>query len=848
MGFFYDDDEAPAKQPKYSDDLVRRSADYFRKLGCRACPLDKVLMRSPKMEPVGHDNPDLYIIGECPTAGDDKAGEPFSGHAGDMIEALLPPKIKKRWNNAIRCRPKDDANVTANQLLCCGTKQFDDIDTTRPKVILALGSAALQLFTGLTNLYVARGRPFAVQVKGIPYWLVPTLDAGDLIKLQHMKDDKRKSDQQTKLFENDVALAVELLDEKMPKIFYPQDVMKGVELLYTVPEIVKALRYFTNDVDASTIDLETNGIRPYKSDSKILTVAISDGQRHVAFPFHHKGAKFSASDISFIKAALLKYITSGKTIVAHHATFEWEWLLKEFGPLSAYKANVEDTMVQAYLLDERIGGHSLNFLMILNYGLNLKAISNVDANNLANISLDIVLNYNVLDAKYTHLLWKKQMRMLDDEGLLDVYYFQVKRIIPLVIAQLRGVLPDQVEARKQYTENKKLLKEQEELIENDPDVKKYKKKGQDLKPTSNPSLGKFLADFMGFDQCKKETGSYTVGEEVLHDIDHPVAQAVLKIRGINKIVSTYIAPYFGEGAKYVWDDGRVHTNFNHTSVATGRLSSDDPNLQNWPKRKGVNVRKVVKADEECLILSNDYGQVEARVFAMASKDPVFCKYIWEDHDIHLEWAEKIAYRHPRLVGGKAGLKDKIVMKTLRSDVKNQWTFPLLYGSSLASAERNFNLDSGDLTELYDEFWETFQGLHEWQKTVLRYYDTHGYVECLTGRRRHAPLSKNQILNSPIQGTASDIVVDAMTRISIMAVEREDLFLAPVLNVHDDLTFVVPENKVEDYVEVIAEQMCLVPFDFVNVPLTIESSVGPNWGEMEDIGVFKSTEFIKSKKR
>jgi DNA polymerase I-like protein with 3'-5' exonuclease and polymerase domains len=130
---------------------------------------------------------------------------------------------------------------------------------------------------------------------------------------------------------------------------------------------------------------------------------------------------------------------------------------------------------------------------------------------------------------------------------------------------------------------------------------------------------------------------------------------------------------------------------------------------------------------------------------------------------------------------------------------------------------------------------------DWQETQIDFYNKYGYVECLTGRRRRGPLSVNKVLNSPIQGTAAEIVMDAMCRLS----ELNDWELQPEINIHDDLTWVrVPEKKVETIAEKIITVMLDVPFDWVNVPITVEASVGDNWMEMDEFGAFSSDEWSK----
>ncbi len=226
---------------------------------------------------------------------------------------------------------------------------------------------------------------------------------------------------------------------------------------------------------------------------------------------------------------------------------------------------------------------------------------------------------------------------------------------------------------------------------------------------------------------------------------------------------------------------------------------------------------------------------------MATKDKAFCKALWENYDVHMEWAERLAYAYPARIGGKQMLKDKEAMKTFRTDIKNQFTFPLFFGAKLSSAAGYLHIPERVLAKYYDDFWEEFDGVYRWQQDLLTFYQKYGYVECLTHRRRRGPLSTNQIYNSPIQGTAADVVLDAMSRLS----ETGDPDLQPEINIHDDLTFLrVPTKRVDVVAEKIIEHMLAVPFDWVNVPISVEMSLGSNWADLKEVGVYTSDNWGK----
>jgi DNA polymerase-1 len=242
-----------------------------------------------------------------------------------------------------------------------------------------------------------------------------------------------------------------------------------------------------------------------------------------------------------------------------------------------------------------------------------------------------------------------------------------------------------------------------------------------------------------------------------------------------------------------------------------------------------------------VFLEADFGQIEARVIAMFSRDRVFTKALWERYDVHQEWAERLAHAYPARIGGQKNLKDKETMKRFRTDVKNQFVFPLFFGATLRKASSELSIPMEVVKPIYDDFWKTFEGVKQYQDRMERDYKKKGYVECLTGRRRRAPLSYNQIVNSPVQGTASDIVVDGMNRLS----ETEEWYLQANLNIHDSLVFEIDDDKLDDHVEVIVREMLNCRYEWINVPLTVEVSIGyENWQDMEPVGTFSSDEWLE----
>jgi DNA polymerase-1 len=251
------------------------------------------------------------------------------------------------------------------------------------------------------------------------------------------------------------------------------------------------------------------------------------------------------------------------------------------------------------------------------------------------------------------------------------------------------------------------------------------------------------------------------------------------------------------------------------------------------------VRKQIVAEPGHVLVAFDYGQLEACTAAMCTKDKVLVKALWEDYDIHMEWSQKAAKIYPPFIerfGTDAG-----GFKKARSVIKNKLVFPVIFGASNASVAGYLDMPQDPVDKLMAEFWRTFDGLAKWQKQLLNKYYEHGYVESPTGRRRHYPLTKNQAINHPIQSVACDLVCRSMCTLSVDAASTGQWYLHPIMNIHDEMVFSIPEEPqiLEESIIHIYKVMLDPRFDFINVPLSVSCSVGPNWLEMDSIGKFWS---------
>ena len=327
---------------------------------------------------------------------------------------------------------------------------------------------------------------------------------------------------------------------------------------------------------------------------------------------------------------------------------------------------------------------------------------------------------------------------------------------------------------------------------------------------------------------KTKTGQYATSEEVLSQLaaEHPIVANVLEFRALQKLQSTYIEALPREVNPRT---GRVHTTFMQAVTATGRLSSNQPNLQNIPIRtpRGSQIRKAfVPRNEDYTLLSADYSQIELRIIAALSEEDHMIEAFLQGQDIHRSTAAKVF-----------AVPIEEVTKEQRSHAKTV-NFGIIYGVSAIGLSQQTSLTRSQSKELIDTYYQTYPKLKGYIEKQIAFAREHGYVETILGRRRYLPdvYSRNQVVrgaaernavNAPIQGSAADIIKIAMVRIA-QRLEREHLATRMLLQVHDELLFDVPKPELEVVTPLIREEMQQAYK--LSVPLIVEIGTGNNWLE------------------
>jgi uracil-DNA glycosylase family 4 len=796
--------------------------------------------KTQNMLPTIVENPILYVLGEAPGENEDESGEPFVGKAGQTLRNALGDAVECTcFDNTVRVRPPENRKPKPEEIELFRPAVARSIYEAAPRVLLAVGAVPARWALGDV---MPKGKEIMGTIRGrrLPYhfpdrscWLHITYHPS---YINHMAGGPL-GDELRRFFIKDIEEAVkESLEGPPPS---PPIEIEKIETESCMGEegqrkFIKFIESLIGTKQPVAIDFETTALRPYGESARILSLAVATADRCIACEWPKDNGRFAEVVGEFFADPVPK--------IAHGLPMELEWALDFCGYDILQNAVWHDTQAQAYVLGNRRGVQSLNWLCYERFGIHLKSqsLGEVDKNNMAALPVPKLLRYNALDAYFTFKLYRVQRKMLEAQGLTNVYFDQVLRIPPMVVAQYKGAYVDQGEVKSLQTEFSEKVQDVQVRMDADPAVVQYTQKYGALNYNSPKQLMKLFDEFL-----KMPTG--TTDESFLSEIKDlcPFAAHLLAHRTLAKMKSTFIDPMdAADKDTLIYPDGKVHPHINSTFTDTRRTSSNDPNMQNFPTREYPQIRKMFVAPNGYLLLKNDYSAMEACGIAMTSKDANLVKFIIEQQDIHLQWAQKLAELYPqscKTICG--GVTDKIIGGEYRSVVKNRFVFPSFFGAGAKSISVNLGIPEDKLRTLYNEFWRFFRGVKQWQTETNKQYLKRGYVELLTGFRRYGPLSFNEQVNTPVQGTCCDIIVDAWIRLLGIAVADDAMNMAPVWMIHDDLTFLVPERDLDHYHDVTVQEMLKPVFPFINVPLAVESSVGKSWDRMEKIGKHYSTQWI-----
>lgn len=574
--------------------------------------------------------------------------------------------------------------------------------------------------------------------------------------------------------------------------------------------------FLTNDF--LSLDTETTGTDPISAKLVGLSFSIRENQAfYVPIPQNDEEAQKIVNEF--------KPIYENENILKIGQNIKYDLLvLQNYGV--ELKGKIFDTMIAHYLLQPELH-HGMDYMaeVYLNYQtIHIEELIGKGKNqkNMADLPPTAVYEYACEDADVT-LKLKNILEPQLKENDCDRLFWEIEMPLMPVLAYMErnGVCID----REGLKETSRLYTEEMNRIEQEI----HELAGTDFNIASPKQVGEVLFDRLKIvDKPKKtKTGQYVTSEEVLESLrtKHPVVEKILEHRGLKKLLGTYIDAL----PKLVNPEtGHIHTSFNQTITTTGRLSSSNPNLQNIPVRNeyGKEIRKAFIPEEGCLFFSADYSQIELRIMAHLSGDEHMIEAFRNGYDIHAATAAKIF---------KKSLEE--VTKEERSKAKTA-NFGIIYGITAFGLAERMGVSRTEAKELIEGYFQTYPKVKEYMNRSIEMAREKGYTETVYHRKCHLRdinshnavvrgYAERNAINSPIQGSAADIIKIAMIRI-YHRFREEQLRSKMILQVHDELNFsVYPEEK-EKVQQIVIEEM--EHAYSMQVPLEADYGWGKNWLE------------------
>jgi DNA polymerase-1 len=445
--------------------------------------------------------------------------------------------------------------------------------------------------------------------------------------------------------------------------------------------------------------------------------------------------------------------------------------------------------------------------------------------NMRDVALDKITEYAAEDADITLQLKQALFPLLKTKEVERVFY-EVENPLVKVLTQMEyeGIRVDMDFLREYSKELEKDAKSAEEKV--------YAQAGHSFNLASPKQLGEVLFDELKLDPKAKKTktGQYATGEDVLLKLAHKsqIVDDILTFRELTKLRSTYVdaLPLMVNRKT-----GRVHTSYAQAVAVTGRLSSNNPNLQNIPIRteRGREIRKAfIPRNEEFVLLSADYSQIELRIVAAISADPNMCEAFRTGKDIHTATAAKVF-----------GVEEKDVTKEMRYKAKSV-NFGIIYGQGAFGLADNLGISRSEAKEIIDNYKKQFTGIQRYMDDTINFAREHGYVQTLVGRKRWLKdinsanftvrgFAERNAINSPIQGTAADMIKLAMIRIH-EEFRQQGFRSKMLLQVHDELVFDAHKSEL-DIIKPLIKRCMQAALPLPNdVPADAEVGSGLNWLE------------------
>ena len=600
---------------------------------------------------------------------------------------------------------------------------------------------------------------------------------------------------------------------------------KNYYLINSLDEIDKWIEE-AEEVGEVAVDTETTSLDPHQADLVGISLCSKIGKA-CYIPVGHKSPKCLKKDAVIKK---LKKILEDPSIKKIGQNIKFDFIV--FYKCGITLSSMEDTMLMSYVLDAGKNRHNMDTLSEIHLGHKTISFKDMVGTgkkeiNFSEVELDKAKDYAAEDADITFRLYKKFIKNLKSEKMINIYEIFEKPLIKiLAFMEIEGVEIDSKFLKSLSSKFEKKIQKLEKEV--------FKISKKEFNIASPKQLGEIIYNDLKIAGLKKtKKGSFATSASVLEDLafkGHEFPKLILDWRQVSKLKNTYsdaLPEHLNPNTK------RVHTSFLLAATTTGRLASSDPNLQNIPIKSedGKDIRKAFKAKKDHLFISADYNQIEMRILADLADVKELKKAFKNKEDIHSLTASQIFNIDIKKVNQDHRRKAKAI------------NFGIIYGISQYGLAKQINVSNYEAEEFLNSYFAKFPEIKVYMDNTIKFCRKSGYVNNIFGRRSHfngindknfnvRNFQERAAINAPIQGSASEVMRLAMIRLDKKLSEEKNSNSKMLLQIHDELIFEIPKKDEKVMIKLIEKEMTSVAqsdYHSFSTPLTVDINVGDNWG-------------------
>ena len=600
---------------------------------------------------------------------------------------------------------------------------------------------------------------------------------------------------------------------------------KNYYLINSLDEIDKWIEE-AEEVGEVAVDTETTSLDPHQADLVGISLCSKIGKA-CYIPVGHKSPKCLKKEAVIKK---LKKILEDPSIKKIGQNIKFDFIV--FYKCGITLSSMEDTMLMSYVLDAGKNRHNMDTLSEIHLGhktISFKEMVGTGKKeiNFSEVELDKAKDYAAEDADVTFRLYKKFIKNLKSEKMINIYEIFEKPLIKiLAFMEIEGVEIDSKFLKSLSSKFEKKIQKLEKEV--------FKISKKEFNIASPKQLGEIIYNDLKIAGLKKtKKGSFATSASVLEDLafkGHEFPKLILDWRQVSKLKNTYsdaLPEHLNPNTK------RVHTSFLLAATTTGRLASSDPNLQNIPIKSedGKDIRKAFTAKKGHLLISADYNQIEMRILADLADVKELKKAFKNKEDIHSLTASQIFNIDIKKVNQDHRRKAKAI------------NFGIIYGISQYGLAKQINVSNYEAEEFLNSYFAKFPEIKVYMDNTIKFCRKSGYVNNIFGRRSHfngindknfnvRNFQERAAINAPIQGSASEVMRLAMIRLDKKLSEQKNSNSKMLLQIHDELIFEIPKKDEKVMIKLIEKEMTSVAqsdYHSFSTPLTVDINVGDNWG-------------------